>query len=416
MLSLLLIAGLTVVPVDLGEPVLDVRVVDLDADGVEDIIAVTKTRTLLWRGGEGKPIERPKAQLIVVGKGLVGVVRDGRYRPVADPFGAWEEGDPGPRSLLAALGRNEPRLLDAPGDVTGDGRDDPVIASLQGVHAPAGLLPITPDARLEISRNECFAVEYQLPVPVVGNWSGKPRELVFFHKNAVVSFHGLKETDRLSLPLSLRGKGAEAIRRNHVFLRDIDNDGRLDLVVVVARGKEGLFGEVEATASVWLGGRIYNRERKGFYKRAAVLKVDGALIAPALIDVDGDNDLDLVLSTIRASILSGASGTAPGAYLVFRFDNGSYARKPAWSHKGTVPMSTFTKKPIPPVTFLRDLDGSGRPRAVEFGKDVALLEADGATFKVASRWKLKPLGVPSCGRRIAVVRGETGVLILRGKP
>ena len=415
MLSLLLIAGLTVVPVDLGEPVLDVRVVDIDADGKEDVVAVTATRLLLLRGGEGKPLERAVAPLTVVGKGLIGVVRDGRYRPVTDPFGAWKEGDPGPRSLLAALGQSDPRLLDAPGDVTGDGRDDPVIASLRGVHAPAGLLPVTPDARLEIGRNESFAVEYQLPLPVVGNWSGRARELVFFYKNAVVSFSGTERTDELPLTLTLKGKEVEAIRRNHVFLRDIDADGRLDLVVVIARGKEGLFGEVEATANVWLGGRIYNRERKGFYKRAAVLKVDGALIAPSLVDVDGDGDLDLVLSTIRTSLLSGATGTAPATYHVFRFEKKTYVRKPAWTYKSTVPMSVFTLKPVPPVTFLRDLDGSGRPRALEFGDDVAVLESSGDGFTVVSRHELKPRGVPSCGVEIVAVGGETGLLVLRGK-
>ena len=415
MLSLLLFVGITVVPVDLGEPVLDVRVVDLDADGVEDIIAVTKTKVMLWRSGDGDPIVRDAASLTIVGHGLLGVVRDGRYRRIRDPFGKWTEDPPGAPSLLGAHSRGEPRILQAPGDLTGDGKANAVVASHEGFHTPAGLLPIKPEARLEIDRNENFAIEYRLPVPVVGNWSGKPRELVFFHENAVVSFSGLARTDRLPLPLTLKGKGVEAIRRNHVFLRDIDNDGRLDLTVVIAKGKEGLFGEVEATASVWLGGRIYNREKKGFYKRAAVLKVDGALISPALVDVDGDNDLDLVLSTIRASLLAGAAGSAPGTYHVFEFKDGTYLRKPTWTHRGIVPMSTFTDKPVPPTTFLRELDGKGTPRALEFGKDVALLEADGNTFAVTSRWKLKPLGTPACGRRLAAVRGETGLLILKGK-
>ncbi|MHC4958845.1 MAG: FG-GAP repeat domain-containing protein [Planctomycetota bacterium] len=414
MTPLLLLAGLTLLPVELGSEVLDVRVADIDADGKEEILCVTEREFFVLAPDGTTRVRRPAAPLTVVGKGLIGVVRKGRYHAVSDPFGAWTEGPPQAASLLAAHGVSKPRLLDSPGDLDGDGRADPVLTSMRGMHTPAGLVPLEPEARMEIKRNEDFAIEFQLPVPVAGNWSGRRRELVFLHKKTVLSYSGLDETDRLVLPLQTHGKGSDAIQLNHVFLRDLDADGRLDLVVVVARGAEGLFGAVEAMANIWLGGRIYDKRRNGFHKRAAFLKVDGALMSPSLVDVDGDKDLDLVLPTVTAGLLSGATGQAPATHNVFRFTDGSYERKPAWTYTGPVPMTSFTAKPVPPVTFLRDLDQSRKATAIETrGKVVRLLRQGGNGFVELASAGFAAKGRPSCGARIAALRGEKGVLIVR---
>jgi len=414
MLPLLLLAGVAfeILPIDL--PVLDVRVVDIDADGRDDIVAVTAKHVLLFRSGKAPAIARPAATLVVVGRGLLGVVRDGRYRRVADPFGKWTEGEAGQPSLIAALGRGEPALLDAPGDLDGDGRDDPLLAQRDGFWTPGGLVRLALPARLEIRRNETFAVEYEIPVPVVGNWTGKSRELVFFHDNAVTAFSGGKLVERLPLPLPTSTRETAGIRRNHVFLRDVDRDGRLDLLVVIAKGRTGLFPNFEATARLFLGGHVYDRERKGFHRPASLVKVGGALLSPTLLDIDGDGDLDLVLATINASILAQAAGMAPGTYHLFRFENGAFVRKPAWTHHAPVPMSVFTLKPQPPVTFLPDLDGDKRPEAIALGPDVRLLAAgDNGRFtevaKVAFKWR----GRPSTGKTTAALAGETGVLVVR---
>jgi hypothetical protein len=127
LLSLVLLAGLEFETVAHAEKVLDVAVADVDADGKEDVVAVTAPKILLLRGGEKALRTHAGARLVVVGHGLFGVVRDGRYRAVTDPFGKWEEGPPGAPSLLAALGTGEPAILMSPGDLDGDGHDDPIL-------------------------------------------------------------------------------------------------------------------------------------------------------------------------------------------------------------------------------------------------------------------------------------------------
>jgi len=419
MLAALLLAGVALRPVAVEEPVLDVRVADIDADGREDVVAVCASALLLFRGSEAgipaAPTARrsPPPPLCVAGTGLLGVVRDGRFRVVHDPFGAFEEGEPGARSLLGAVPGAAPALASCPGDVDGDGRDDPPVADEDWVGVGTHRVPIPPDASLTIGRNEEFAVVYRVPVPRIGDWSGAGgRELVFFHEGAVVSFRDGKETDRVPLPLDAEGEAADAIRRHHVLVEDVDRDGRLDLLVVQAKGAARLFGDFEASVLLWTGGRVYDRETRKFRGPATMLKVAGVLLEPRLTDLDGDGDLDLVLSTVDANVLAAATGTAPGTYQLFRLEDGKFAKSPAWTHRGPVPMSSFTADPVPPVVFLPDLDGDGRPEAVAMGASPELLAPDdrgkfvrkgGASFPAQGR--------AAIGRRLAAFPGPKGMLL-----
>jgi len=417
MVPLLLLAGITLEPIALDEPILAARVVDVDADGREDVVAVSAKHLYLFPRAKGPAHKRPAPRLTVLGRGLLAVVRDGRLHRVRDPFGKWDESDAGPASLLGALGKGEPALLDSPGDVDGDGRADPVLCGPRGFHTPAGLVPIVPEARLDIYRNEAFAVEYRIPVPVAGSWSGRGRELAFFHDGDVIAFRGTKETERIPLPLAATAKEARAMRRNEVFLRDIDGDGRLDLLIVIAKGRTELFAKFEATVRLFPGGRIYNHERKLFYRPASFLKVAGLLLESSLVDLDRDGDLDLVLATIDMSLLAGATGvatgSAPGTYYLFHMAGDGYQRKPAWTFKNPVPLDVFTEKPEPPVRFLPDLDGDGRPEAVVVGNVVRVLEPDGdGTFQQGPEARVDGAKKVAIGRTLAVVPHEKGLLLV----
>ena len=82
MLQLLLIAGVVLRPVPIDEPILDVRVVDVDADGSEDVVAVTEKSLLLLRSAKLPVVRRAAPPLTVVGKGLLlGIQLD---RPCAE--------------------------------------------------------------------------------------------------------------------------------------------------------------------------------------------------------------------------------------------------------------------------------------------------------------------------------------------
>ncbi len=412
------LAGLELRPVELGEEILDVRVADIDADGEEDIIAVSEKHIFLFRGGRGPAVRRRAPTLTVLGHGLVGIVSKGVYHPVRDPFGKWEVGPPGPPSLLSGLGANKPALILSPGDADGDGKDDPLITGPDGLHTPAGVLPLIPRAELAIKRNELFAVEYRIPVPTIGNWSGAGRELVFLVEDELRSYRGLKRTDQIPFKLPTHGKTPDSVRRNHVLFEDVDQDGRLDLLVLFARGRTGLTVRFEATVRFFRGGHVYDHERQGFFRPASYLKVDGALLRADLLDLDSDGDLDLVLGTIDTGILAAARGEAPTEYFGFRFDKRTFHRVPIWRHEGTMSLARFTNKPEPPVRFLPDLDDDGRPEALVMqGKTVVLLEATRmGPFKKRASETVKGAGVPAIGRTRAAVPHKTGILVAENRP
>jgi hypothetical protein len=411
---LLLLGGISLAPIELGAKVLDARVADVDGDGKEDVVALTATELILLRGGRLPAVRREAPPLTIVGTGLLAVVREGRCRLVADPFGTWNEGAPGALSLLGLLGRGAPALLLSPGDIDGAGQDDPVLCGPLGYETPAGLVPFVPGASLEIARNETFAIEYRIPPPAVGSWSGAPNELVLFDDEAVRSFRGADETDKTPLPLPQRSEAAASIRRNQVFVRDVDADGRLDLLVVVASGETQLFAKFEATARLFRGGRIYDAAKKSFFRPVSFLKVAGVLLEAALVDVDGDRDLDLVLCTIDISIFHAARATAPATYHVFRWGAEGYERKPAWTHEDEVPLSAFQEEPEPPVRFLPDYDRDGKPSALSIGEEVCVLLPDGKGFAAGPAVRAPGAGRPAFGRERAVVPYASGVVVVEG--
>ena len=398
MILALLLAGVVFREIPIADPVLDVRVADIDADGTEEIIAVTKKELLVIGGETGTKILRrmPVSPLTIVGRGLL-----------TTPKG----------SLLGGSGHGDPVLLLSPGDLDGDGRDDPVFATAAGISTPAGLVAWVPSAKLEIKNAEAFAVEYALPVPAVGNWTGQSyaagTELILYEGHTLRAFHGLEKRAELAIPLKDLTKKAEGIRRNKVFVRDIDNDGRLDLLLTMAKGSLRMFSDFEVTIWHFPGGRVYDKKRKGFYRPASAFKLAGTLLGVRLLDVDGDGDLDLSVATATTSLV----GIPTGQYTLFRCEDGKLQRKPTWTFTTPVPLAAFKREPVAPVDILPDFDGDGMPELVARGmvkgrKMVRLFRANkkGGFDKVAS--VRGDASVPAIGKTRAAMITKTGLVVL----
>jgi hypothetical protein len=401
MLAALLLAGIGLLEVPIKEPVLAVRVADIDANGTEEIIAVTRKELFVIRP-DGQFSTMPAPALTIVGHGLfVHTAPEGLVDREGKKIG--------PRPLLNHLDAGDPALLSSPGDLDGDGRDDPIYATRDGIVTPKGLVAVLPRASLEIKRSEAFAVQFTSPIPAVGNWSGKGRELVLFDETAIRCFAGAQQTAELALPLKEFAKSAEGVRRNEIFVRDLDRDGRLDLVLVMGRGSMKMFAEFEVNVWEFRGGRVYDEKRKGFFRPATTIKVSGALLGARLFDADGDGDLDLALSTISTSILTAATAH----YLIFRCEDGKLERKPTWRYQGVIPITALKREPDPPATLLPDLDGDKRPELVLRGPGVRVLRGTKAGgFAEAARYAADAQR-PVAGRTIAVMITKKGLLIIR---
>ncbi|MHC4450667.1 MAG: FG-GAP-like repeat-containing protein [Planctomycetota bacterium] len=405
MFAALLLAGLVLLEVPIKEPVLAVRVADIDANGTEEIIAVT-SKELFVIQPDGQFSTMPAPALTIVGHGLL-------VHTAPEGLVDREGKKIGPRPLLNHLDAGKPALLTSPGDLDGDGRDDPIYATQDGIVTPKGLVPVLPRASLEIKRSEAFAVQFTSPIPAVGNWSGKSsgkgRELVLFDDNSIRCFAGAQQTAQLALPLKEFARSAEGVRRNEIFVRDLDRDGRLDLVLVMGRGSMKVFAEFEVNVWEFRGGRVYDEKRKGFFRPATTIKVSGALLGARLFDADGDGDLDLALSTISTSILSAATAQ----YLVFRCEDGKLERKPTWRHQGVIPITALKREPDPPATLLPDLDGDKRPELVLRGPGVRVLRGTKAGGFAEAAKHRGDAQRPVAGRKLAVMITKKGLLIIR---
>jgi len=405
MLGILLFAGVVLHPVPVAEPVLDAKIADVDADGQEEIVAVT-AKELLVLDANGKIKSRhPVTPLTIIGRGLLAV---------GDPTGVRHlDGKKiGPPALLGGLGRGDPAILISPGDLDGDGTDDAIYATREGFVVPAGIIPLHPAATLEIKPTEAFAVQYAIPVPVIGGWSGTRRELVLYDKNTIRSHLGLRETAILPIPLKELTPEAEGIRRNDVFLADFDRDARLDLVLVMGKGSMKMFSKFEVSVWQFAGGRVYDAKRKGFFRPATVIKVAGALLGSEVFDCNGDGKPDLVLNTVSTSLLSAATGS----HQVFLSRNGKLDRKPAWAYRGSIAMDAFKPDPDFPVAVLPDLDGDGRPELIDRSKGIRLLRGNAKGKFDDGAKRAGKAQRPALGRRLAVMITKHGLLIAKRAP
>jgi len=402
MLGILLFAGVVLHPIGIAEPVLEARIADVDADGKEEIVAVTAQELLVLDASGKIEARHPVSPLTIIGRGLLAF---------GDPKGVRHADGRkiGPPALLGGLGLGKPAILVSPGDLDGDGRDDPIYAAREGFVVPAGIIPVHPGAALEIKGAEEFAVQYAIPVPAIGGWSGTERELVLYDEQTVLSYLGLKKTARLPLPLKDITKEAEGIRRNDVFLSDFDRDARLELLLVMGKGSMKMFSEFEVSIWHFSGGRVYDTKRKGFFRPATVIKVAGALLDSNVLDYNGDGKLDLAIDTVSTSLIKAATGT----HHIFLCKDGKLERKAAWMHRSSIPLTAFKTDPDYPVTVLPDLDGDGRPELIDRKQGVRLLRGNAkGGFDDGAR-QAGAAGRPTLGRRLAVMITDKGLLVAK---
>ena len=359
---------LLVAPLALPSDVAELRAADVDQDGRDELIAVSRRRsagqpdavtlTVIHFAADGREEARQTLEL-----GREPLLWDAEYGGLyaIDASGALRLALDGTRTRLAdlptplaPLGRTTPGAADIAHDLDADGDAEVLVWSRGRYHAVAshgGVYGSVPaPARGDVSARDQaggagLRVTAALPPLVVGDIDGDGRaDLALPQGDRMTVFFTGDEvgarTARLRLPRDLeppppRGESqGPRTRLVSSWFSDMDGDGRLDLVTHDAVTDGSWFGST-AALTVYLG-------TGGGFGAPQRVQTDAAAFDVRVVDWEGDGDQDLVVPQVDVSMGNLARGLLSRSVqveaMLYRMDDGRLSSKPARLGELVVPL------------------------------------------------------------------------------
>ena len=339
------------------EPVWDTAAEDFDGDGMKDVLALcsddesdplVKYVAVFLTGASGAYPESPSAilhldhtigtvflaevdgeapkEIVVADHGWAGV-----YRFAGDHF---ERTGTTTFASLLPYGAKEPVFLrNAAIDLDGDGIDEwliPVPIGYEIHHVDGRVAVIRCDVESEVREVGSLYITHKLPAYDTYETSADHKKNLVFLSDEYADFafgENWQEHKRFRVPKKLDDNWSSSAR-----LDDIDGDGLPDLVVTRTKGTVNL----TAVTHVYLAeGPIQYPDEP-----SSTIETKGALTAPTIVDVDGDEKLDLVFVgfpiNIRSVLNYFLRRKVTVRISVHRFEDGGYAEKPTFRKSFTL--------------------------------------------------------------------------------
>jgi hypothetical protein len=170
-------------------------------------------------------------------------------------------------------------------------------------------------------------------------------------------------------------EGSEAFANVRLDLEDVDDDGRVDLVVTRTLGEIGLFESLRTQQLV------FKVKKDGTWDEgspSALVNLKGISADPIFVDFDGDGRRDMILSTYRMDMLTNVKrAILESMAITYRVhlrqdgDDPMFDDEPSLSVDVDVPLSSLEKRGgVAPVDLTADMDGDGV-------RDMVQVEPDG---------------------------------------
>ncbi len=396
------------VPIDLPPDVVELRVGDADADGQDELVAISKRRrdarpdavalSVLDINSSGTVADlwtvdvTNQALLIDVENGLWAIGPNGFM--VMDREGVRTVVET--RTQLAGLGRTAATFADVFSDVDGDGVAEGVIARSGSVRVVSvdgterASVSVRGRGELEVRRRGGTQIVASTVSPLwnIDDFDGDGiKDLLLPEGDQLTVIPvGLESTGdpiTVDLPLDVspyrddekRKKGEVRKRLISVWLEDADGDGKTDFTA-----------QVWVTKGSWLGSEgeiVFARGTGTGFGPTQRFSSERAVLLVSLIDIDGDGDKELMSAEMDFGVgnLTRALLTQKiKVDLMLRRMNPGNVSAAETLHSVVVPISNDRK---PPVDLECDLTGDGIPDMVtaQGSKEVKVYQGTGSAYE-----------------------------------
>ncbi|MCJ8271064.1 MAG: VCBS repeat-containing protein, partial [Psychrosphaera sp.] len=268
-------------------------------------------------------------------------------------------------------------------DINGDGLSDFILPDFkqnwvfiqrpEGGFAPPQALAVLAEMRLFRNKSAVYAgspvflADFNFDGETDLIFRSKSDLLVFFQKDGVFTTQPKTVTLDLALPLTddyddLNKDHSDKVTHSFFRLADLTNDNILDLVTKVT--KSSGFFDKSSQYQFYFGKKSGKKSEVEFpQKPDSVISSEGLQFELTLVDINGDNTLDLVSPSYElgvGSIISSLFSSSADLDVMFHpLLNGAYQTKANLEKELTVDFDLSSGQQVYPLLKISDFDGDG---------------------------------------------------------
>lgn len=287
-------------------------------------------------------------------------------------------------------------------DLNEDGRDDLILPASDGYEIfyqnqqhelkSAGVIAVDHQKNIETkpSSSSLFQFRTQLPNLMVRDFDGNNRTDLICTFQKRVAYYIQNENHQFSkqptgvfrLKHLVEKPKKNRVQFTKVNLRDINGDGKPEIIITRISGKFGLFKSIRTSVYIYKGRGAEPHP----WTPDQIIQIPGISTPPKFQDANGDGSLDMLVTALRTDLLTTAwknmTGNLAIHHFVYLYDEESdYFGKeskgkgpPDYSHQVEIDKDSLEQgvDEQPMLMFNGDYNGDGQPDMFRMNSDMEL--------------------------------------------